>query len=58
MKVVEGRWQVEVEAGGGRWRWQVRLEVEVGWEVEGGAGRSAEAGFASDLSVTCIMVSP
>ena len=45
-----------MEAGGGRWRWQVRLEVEVGWEVEGGAGRKAEAGFASDLSVTCIMV--
>ena len=45
-----------MEAGGGRWRWQVRLEVEVGWEVEGGGGRNAEAGFASDLIVTRIMV--
>ena len=45
-----------MEAEGGRWRLQVRLEVEVGWEVESGGGRNAEAGFASGLSVTCIMV--
>ena len=32
------------------------LEKKVGWEVEGGGGRNAEAGFASDLSATCIMV--